>query len=166
MADDKQIVYEGKPVDDYNKKELLAIAIKLGADPEKAKEEHDKTRKTFVPYVEDLVVAPADENSKDMDDFGTEEFYIEDPKFYEALEKKVSYKENKGDFVFDDAKRNPGRVAIRILPDDAEAPGRRIKGDKSKIKCKKGDFILRDTVGNRLRVAPEVFKSIYKKIIG
>lgn len=219
MADEEktsEIEYKGKPIDGYNKKDLLAIAIELGADPEVAKEEHDKTRETFVPYVTSLVVqaeaekidpptdekpdynnftpeekaneyqrlaaegqmndveirellqmedAPADE-SKDGDDFGPEEFYIEDPKFYEALEKKISFKANGGDFVFNDAKRNPNRTAIRILTNDAEAPGRRTKLGKSKIKCKKGDFLLRDSTGNRLRVTSKVFRAVYNKVIG
>ena len=110
--------------------------------------------------------AAADKKAKEADKkdtFGTEIFFVEVKEFYEALEKKVSVKENVGDFLFGEAKRNPGSTPIRLLKDGGEANGSRGRG---KIKFKKGDFMLRDVDGNRLKVSSEVFRAVYKKVIG
>jgi len=105
----------------------------------------------------------ANTKEKETVDFGTELFFIEDPEFYAELKKKTTDKANIDDFSFGDAQINPGKVKIRKRDEDWETT---TSSGRGRLKGKKGDFILIDQSGNKLKVTANNFNAVYEKVIG
>jgi len=58
---------------------------------------------------------------------------------------------------------SPWKVKIRQRDVDWQSPTTSMRGD---INGKKGDFLLIDPNGNKLKLTKKTFKAIYDKVIG
>lgn len=92
----------------------------------------------------------------------TEVFFIEDSEFFVQLSKKITDKANIDDFSFPDAIKSPDKVKIRKRNANWESATTSKRGN---IKGKKGDYLLLDPSGNKLKVTGKTFETLYKKII-
>lgn len=101
-------------------------------------------------------------NTDEKVDFGTEIFFIEDPKFFEELQKQTPEKQNPDEFIWGDAIISPGKVKIRKRTEDWSV--KTSSFPRKDIKGKKGDFLLRGPNG-KLKVTAAKFEKIYAKII-